>query len=106
MKTSILTLFLALSLIAAPQRHARSQMQRLVDQLGLTSDQKGKIDPILEDEAKQLRTLRGDRSAEATHKKTEIRKATDAKVKALLTDEQWNKLKQLRAARKAERKKK
>jgi protein CpxP len=95
-----LTLALALSwtLSAAPQ--ARSQMQRIVDQLDLSPDQKAKVDPILEDEATKLRALRRDSSPEAVKQKAEIRKTTDAKVKPLLSDEQWKKLEQLRQERK------
>ena len=80
-------------------------MQRMVDQLDLSADQKIKVDPILEDEAKQLRALRGDTSAEATKQKAEIRRATDEKIKLLLTDEQWKKLEQLREERKKQGKK-
>ena len=99
----MLALALSWTLAAAPQ--ARSQMQRIVDQLDLSPDQKAKVDPILEDEAKQLRALRGDTSPEAVKQKTEIRKTTDAKVKPLLSDEQWKKLEQLRAERKKQGKK-
>lgn len=96
----------ATSLIAAPQHQAPSQIQRMVDQLNLTPDQKAKIDPILADDAKQVRALRGDTTPEGVQKKAEIRKATDAKIKPILTDEQWTKLEQLRAERKKEGKKK
>ncbi len=59
------------------------------------------------EDAKQVRALRGDTSAEAANKKAEIRKATDAKIMPLLTDAQWKKLEQLRAGReKQDRKKK
>jgi Spy/CpxP family protein refolding chaperone len=95
------------ALAAAPQGTPPSQVQRMVAQLDLTAEQKAKIDPILEEDAKQVRALRGDTSAEAANKKAEIRKATDAKIKPLLTDAQWKKLEQLRADRvKQDRKKK
>ena len=92
--------------MAAPQHQAPSQIQRMVDQLDLNTDQKAKIDPILADDAKQVRALRGDSSPEAVQKKADVRKATDAKIKPILTDEQWAKLLQLRADRKKEGKKK
>ena len=94
----LLALALSWALIAAPQ--ARSQMQRMVEQLDLSADQKAKVDPILDDGAKQLRALRGDTSPDAVKQKAEIRKATDAKIKPLLTGEQWGKLEQLREERK------
>jgi protein CpxP len=99
----MLALALSCALAAAPQ--ARSQMQRMVDQLDLSADQKAKVDPILDDEAKQLRAFRGDTSTEATKQKAEIRKATDEKIKPLLTGEQWKKLEQLREERKKQGKK-
>jgi protein CpxP len=96
---------LAATVMAAPQQ-APSQIQRMVEQLDLNADQKAKIDPILADDAKQVRALRGDTSPEAVQKKADIRKATDAKIKPILTDEQWSKLLQLRADRKKEGKRK
>ena len=95
-----------LALAAAPQSTPPSQVQRMVAQLDLTPEQKDKIDPILEEDAKQVRALRGDTSPEAANKKAEIRKATDAKIKPLLTDAQWKKLEQLRADRNKQDKKK
>jgi len=87
------------SLIAAPQSGPPSQIQRMVAQLDVTADQKVKLDPILAEDAKQVRALRGDTSAEAAAKKAEIRNATDAKIKPILTDDQWKKLQQLREDR-------
>ncbi|HEV2687374.1 MAG TPA: hypothetical protein VGV35_02435 [Bryobacteraceae bacterium] len=104
--STVLTIILPAALIAAPQHQAPSQIQRMVDQLDLSADQKAKIDPILEDDAKQVRALRGDTSPEAVQKKAGIRKATDAKIKPILTADQWTKLEQLRADRKKEGKKK
>jgi hypothetical protein len=78
----------------------------MVAQLDLTADQKAKIDPILEEDAKQVRALRGDASPEGANKKAEIRKATDAKIKPILTDAQWKKQGQLRDDRKKQDRKK
>jgi hypothetical protein len=72
-------------------------MQNMVAKLDLTSEQHA--DPIVTNEAKQVRALRGDASPEAAAKKVEIREATDANVKPLLTDGQWKKLEQLRVDR-------
>ena len=107
LKYVAIALLVAGALAAAPQGTPPSQVQRMVAQLDLTAEQKAKIDPILEEDAKQVRALRGDTSAEAANKKAEIRKATDAEIKPLLTDAQWKKLEQLRADRvKQDRKKK
>jgi protein CpxP len=105
LKCFIATLTLALSLAAA-QHTPKSPVQRMVDQLDLSADQKAKIDPILEDDAKQVRALRGSTAADGPQRKADIRKATDAKIKPILTDEQWKKLEQLRQDDKKESKKK
>ena len=100
---------LSLPLMAAPRQAALSQVQRMVDQLDVTADQKAKLDPLLEEDAKQIRALRDDASLSAEDrqkKRAEIRKATDAKIKPILTDEQWKKLEQLREERKAQQDKK
>jgi len=99
-------LALSLAVSAAP---ARSQIQRMVDQLSLTADQKAKIDPILEDDAKQVRAFRPDTALSAEDRKlktAKVRHETDAKIKPILTDEQWKKLLELREERKQESKKK
>jgi Spy/CpxP family protein refolding chaperone len=93
---SFLALLAAVTSPAAPQSTPPSQMQRMASQLDLTADQKAKIDPILAEDAKQVRALRGDTSPEAAAKKAEIRKATDAQIKPILTAAQWDKLQQLR----------
>lgn len=101
-----LVLWLGFALVAAP---ARSQLQRMMDQLNLTPDQKAKIDPILEDDAKQVRAFREDTTLSAEDRKAKtakVRHETDAKIKPLLTDEQWSKLQQLRAERKEQGSKK
>ncbi len=96
---------LSLGLAAAPQGAPRSQIQNMVDKLDVTADQKTKLDPILDADAKAVRALRNDSalSAEDRQKKTAaIRADTDAKIKPILTSEQWTKLQQLRAERQAQ----
>src|SRR4051812_43669171 len=93
-----------LTLLAAPQSTPRSQVQNMVDKLNVSAEQKAKLDPILEADAKQVRAMRGDSSLsdEDRQKKTAaIRAETDAKIKPILTTEQWNRLLELRAERKA-----
>jgi hypothetical protein len=100
MKTSIfavLVLAVSLASIAAPQ--PASPVQRMVSQLSVTADQKAKLDPILSEDAKQVRALRdsGLSDEDQAKKKADIRKATDEKIKPILTDDQWKKLLDLRA---------
>ena len=80
--TCVLTTF-ALSFSLLAQHTPRSPVQRMVDQLDLTADQKAKIDPILEEDAKQVRALKG--TPDGRQRKADIRKATDAKIKPILT---------------------
>jgi Spy/CpxP family protein refolding chaperone len=102
LKTLIPAILAAATLIAAPPQ-PRSQLQNMVDKLNVTAEQKTKLDPILDEDAKAVRALRTDStlSAEDRQKKTAvIRAATDVKIKPILTADQWSKLLQLREERK------
>jgi Spy/CpxP family protein refolding chaperone len=92
-------LLIALGLAAAPQGTPPSQLQRMVGQLNVTPEQKGKLDPILAEDAKLVRALRtsGLSDDDQAKKKAEIRQASDEKIKPILTGEQWKKLAELRA---------
>jgi Spy/CpxP family protein refolding chaperone len=94
-----------MALAATPQQAPRSQVQRMVDQLNITAEQKAKLDPILEEDSRQVRLLRGDDSSSAAEKKAAIRKDTDAKIKPILTDEQWQKPMQLDRSKQDKKKK-
>jgi Spy/CpxP family protein refolding chaperone len=101
----IASISLSFALLAGPQSGPRSQIQNMVDKLNVTPEQKAKLDPILEVDAKQVRALRGDStlSDEDRQKKTAaIRAETDTKIKPILTADQWTKLQELRAERKAQ----
>ena len=90
---------LAITGVLAVARQAPSRDQRLVASLNLTADQKGKVDPVLEDAAQKLRAIRTDTALSDDDKKTRsaaVSKETDEKLKAILTDDQWKKLQQLR----------
>jgi Spy/CpxP family protein refolding chaperone len=92
-------LVVAAALTAQP----RSSLQNMVDKLNVTAEQKVKLDPILDADAKAVRALRDDStlSAEDRSKKTEgIRAETDTKIKPILTADQRQKLQQLREERK------
>ena len=49
----IAVLSFSFALLAAPQGTPRSQIQNMVDKLNVTADQKAKLDPILDADAKQ-----------------------------------------------------
>src|SRR5207249_1622385 len=101
MKLVMTAYLVALTLLAAPPQ-PRSQLQNMIDKLNVTPEQKAKLDPVLDEDAKAVRALRGGSlSDEERSKKTaEIRAQTDNKIKPILTTEQWKKLEQLREERK------
>src|SRR5258708_205912 len=106
-KCFVLAAILSISPVSA-QHAPKSQVQRIVDQLNLTPDQKAKADPFLEEEAKKIRALRNDNSLsdEDRKKKTaEIRKGTVAQLKPILTEDQWKQFQQLREERQKQSKK-
>lgn len=80
-------------------RHGPEQrLARLSAQLKLTDDQKAKIRPILEDEHKQVLTLRQDSSLapqERRAKMQEIRARTFDQMQPILTHDQQTKLQQI-----------
>jgi protein CpxP len=108
LKYLILGAILAAVQLTAQRQAPKSQVQRIVDQLNLTPDQKAKADPFLEEGAKKVRALRDDSSlsAEDRKKKTaEIRKGTVAQLKPILSEEQWKQFEQLREDRRQAKKK-
>jgi Spy/CpxP family protein refolding chaperone len=77
-----------------PETRPSVRADRLADLtmvLKLSEEQRVKIKPIVDDESKQIKALREDRSLpfqERGAKFREIRKAADEKIKAILTPEQ------------------
>lgn len=67
------------------------QVQMLAKQLNLTTDQSNQIRPILQDQQKQMMDLRNDTSTSREDKMAKmqsIRQDGDAKIKAVLNDDQ------------------
>ncbi|AJE03881.1 hypothetical protein [Geobacter pickeringii] len=87
-------------------RHEKMQMmdpaerlQRMTRHLGLTDDQKAKIQPILEEEAKELKALRDDTSLSRSQKRDklhEIRTRCHDRIREMLTPEQQKKMDEMR----------
>lgn len=73
---------------------AANRLGRLTTQLNLTEAQQAQIKPMLEDEEKQLKALRGDATLSPLQKRDkarEVRQATFEKIKPILTPEQQKK---------------
>jgi Spy/CpxP family protein refolding chaperone len=80
-----------------PQR----MLQRLSEQVNLTDDQKAKILPLLQAQADQLKALHDDTSLSDDEKHEKMRaimQSTRKQMGELLTPEQKEKLKEMRAA--------
>jgi len=82
----------------------RDRLQQVSKELNLTDDQKEKLKPILRAEAQKIQRLRQDSSLSQQEKRKkiqEMRQEVVAKVKPILTAEQWEKWQNLRKQRRA-----
>ena len=78
---------------------AMSKAQAIAQQLDLTPQQKEKILPILVDEAPKVSAIKNDNSLSKMQKMQQIRaihQQTDPQMKAILTPEQYQKLRTIR----------
>lgn len=81
-----------------------NRLERLGKQLNLTDEQKTKVGPILDDEAKQMRSVRGDASLsqqQRQEKMKQLHETADSQINDLLTPEQQKKFAELKAQQKA-----
>jgi len=84
----------------AQKSDAMSKAQARAQQLSLTPQQKEKILPILASEVPKLQHIRNDNSLSTVQKMQEVRalhQQTDPQMKSILSPQQYEKLKQLRA---------
>ena len=84
----------------AQKGEAMSKAQAVAQQLSLTPQQKEKILPILASEVPKLQHIKNDNSTFNCEKMQEVRalhQQTDPQMKAILSSEQYQKLKQIRA---------
>jgi hypothetical protein len=76
-----------------------SKVEAIAQQLGLTPQQKIKILPILRDEGPKVQAIKNDNSLSKIQKVQQIRaihQQTDPQMKAILSPEQYQKLKAIR----------
>jgi len=74
------------------------QMERYNTGLTLTDEQKPKFKAALEEQQKAMQAIRSDSSLEQDARRTkmqDLRKATDTKMKGILTDEQYKKYQEM-----------
>ena len=100
--TSVLSvaIFALLATTSFAQKGAAMQKaQAIAQQLNLTPQQKEKIVPILVAEAPKLRAIKADNSLSRMQKMEQVRaihQQTDPQMKAILSPEQYQKLKTIR----------
>jgi Spy/CpxP family protein refolding chaperone len=83
----------------AQKTGAMAKAQTIAQQLNLTPQQKEKILPILADEVPKVNAIKNDNSLSGMMKMQQIRaihQQTDPQMKAILSPEQYQKLKQIR----------
>ena len=83
----------------AQKGSAMSKAQAIAQQLNLTPQQKEKVLPILIDEVPKVQAIKNDNSLSKMQKMQQLRaihQQTDPQMKAILTPEQYQKLKAIR----------
>ena len=78
---------------------ADQHLQMLSEKLNLTDDQKAKLQPILQDNMQQIKTVREDSSLSQEQKHAKLKSIHDSmheQINAVLTPEQQAKFKQMR----------
>jgi Spy/CpxP family protein refolding chaperone len=84
----------------AQKGEAMSKAQAMAQQLSLTPQQKEKILPILAAEVPKVHAIKNDNSLSTMQKMQQLRvihQQTDPQMKAILSPEQYQKLRQIRA---------
>jgi Spy/CpxP family protein refolding chaperone len=84
---------------SAQKGSAMSKAQAIAQQLNLTPQQKEKVLPILIDEAPKVNAIKNDNTLSKIQKVQQLRaihQQTDPQMKAILTPEQYQKLKAIR----------
>ena len=84
----------------AQKADAMSKAQAIAQQLSLTPQQKEKILPILAAEVPKVHAIKNDNSLSTMQKMQQLRvihQQTDPQMKAILSPEQYQKLRQIRA---------
>ena len=89
----------------SPQAQARETLEKVGADLNLTADQKSRLEPVLIAEIQTVRDLRADTTTPMDQKQAKFKQMmadTHAKIDAILTPEQKQKLAQISAQRRAQ----
>ena len=88
----------------APDPHRMAN--RMAKKLGLSADQKAKLEPILADRMQQMQAVRADTTlapADKHAKMQSIGQSSESQIEAILTDPQKQQFEQMKQSRKTER---
>jgi hypothetical protein len=97
-----------LDLSSAPSQYFSLKLKNLSEKLSLTDDQQAKIRPILEQESGELSPLWSNPAVSRKDKLESLQRvvhASDEKIKPILSQDQWEKLQDMRKEQKAQLKK-
>ena len=86
--------------VTSSAQNKGAKLQAISQQLNLTRQQKAKILPILADEGPKVEAIKNNSSLSGFQKMQQIRaihQQTDPQMKAILSPEQYQKLRQIRA---------
>jgi hypothetical protein len=89
----------------AKKEDAMAKLEKMSAELQLTPDQKKQMLPILMDEAPKMKAVKTDTSLGPLQKAMKLKQIgadTDAKVKPVLTPDQWQKWEAMRAQQRQE----
>ena len=88
-----------LPIATSSAQNKAAKVQAIAQQLDLTPQQKGKILPILADEVPKVEAIKNDNSLSKVQKIQQIKaihQQTDPQIKAILSQEQYQKLQAIR----------
>jgi len=83
----------------SPEQRIERQLQRLNEQLSLTKEQQAQVKTVLQNQSKEMKTIRDNAELEQGMKRTNYRKImteTNNQIRALLTSEQQTEYDKLR----------
>ena len=107
---ALIAVLCAGAIVAQPARaqEQKSKIPALIAQLDLSEDQKKKLEPIFEEQAKQVKALKENTALSAEEREArmkEINQSSNKQLNQVLTSGQRDKLKELRRQRQQQQQK-
>jgi Spy/CpxP family protein refolding chaperone len=95
------------AVFAQKNPQAFERVRTALESLNLSAEQKEKMKPILSEQAEKVRAARADAKTDkrgSARKVREVLMETEARMKPVLTDEQWTKFQELQEKARADQK--